>query len=241
MASRARRATVLGVDTENEIAETAVAPGAGSPPDRRARNRARTRRALIDAALERFAEEGFDGVSVERIADAAGVSPRTFFRYFPTKEDVVFADYETEFDVWDAVTATPEPGEPLLETIRRGTHRVVADYEADPQRWDRWFALIASEPALQRRMLESQARLRHRATLALARLLGVDAATDPRPAALAAAAMAATEAASRAWYAAGKPRPRREVIDEALDGLAELGRLFTAPPTDGRGRLGYDH
>jgi AcrR family transcriptional regulator len=201
-------------------------------PDRRARNRARTRRALIDAAIERFAAEGFGAVSVEHIADAAGVSPRTFFRYFPTKEDVVFADYEAEFDAWDEVTATPRAGEPLLETIRRGTHRVVADYEADTERWDRWFALVVAEPALQRRMLESQARLRARATVALARLLGVDAATDPRPAALASAAMAATEAASRAWYAAGKPRPRREAVDEALDALAELSDLLATPSSE---------
>jgi AcrR family transcriptional regulator len=199
------------------------------PPDRRARNRARTRRALIDAAMDRFSAEGFDAVSVERIADAAGVSPRTFFRYFATKEDVVFADYEDEFDAWDEVTATPVPGEPLIETIRRGTHRVVADYEADAQRWDRWFALVAAEPALQRRMLESQARLRARATEALARLLGVDAAIDPRPVALASAAMAATESASRAWYAAGKPRPRREAVDEALDALVGLGDLLNTP------------
>jgi AcrR family transcriptional regulator len=199
------------------------------PPDRRARNRARTRRALIDAAIESFAAEGFDAVSVERIADAAGVSPRTFFRYFPAKEDVVFADYEAEFDAWDEVTATPVPGEPLLETIRRGSHRVVADYEADMPRWDRWFALVSSEPALQRRMLESQARLRARATHALAKLLGVDPVTDPRPAALAAAAMAATETASRAWYAAGKPCPRRDAIDEALDALRELTDLLLGP------------
>ncbi len=198
------------------------------PLDRRARNRARTRRALIDAAIEAFAAEGFDQVSVERIADVAGVSPRTFFRYFPAKEDVVFADYEAEFDVWDRVTSDPHPGESLLETIRRGTHQVVADYEADTLRWDRWFALVGAEPALQRRMLESQARLRARATVALAGLLGVDPATDPRPAALAAAAMAATETASRAWYAAGKPRPRRAAIDEALDALSELSDLLGA-------------
>lgn len=219
--------------------ETSDAPSA---PDRRARNRARTRRALIDAAIERFAAEGFDAVSVERIADTAGVSPRTFFRYFPSKEDVVFADYEEEFDAWDEVTATPRRDEPLLETIRRGAHRVVADYEADTQRWDRWFALVVAEPALQRRMLESQARLRARATEALARLMDLEA-TDPRPAALAAAAMAATEAASRAWYAAGKPGPRGAVVDEAIDALAGLSEMLASPsapsgaapsPSDGR-------
>jgi AcrR family transcriptional regulator len=205
---------------------------AEAPPDpaldRRARNRARTRRALIDAAMSLFSRDGFQAVSVERIADAAGVSPRTFFRYFPTKEDVVFADYEDEFDVWDRITSAPRPGETLLETIRRGTHQVVEDYESDPERWDRWAALVASEPALRRRALESQAYLRQRAAEALGRLLGLDVTTDPRPTALAAAAMASTEVASRAWYAAGKPRSRREMVDEALDGLGELGELLGA-------------
>ncbi len=145
-----------------------------------------------------FIEEGFHAVRAERIADAAGVSPRTFFRYFRTKEDVVFADYEDEFDVWDRITSAPRAGESLLDTIRRGTHQVAADYEADPQRWDRWYALVASEPVLRRRLLESQAHLRRRAAEALARLLDLDVDRDPRPTALAAAAMAASEVSSGA-------------------------------------------
>jgi AcrR family transcriptional regulator len=51
---------------------------------------ARTREALIDAALELFARDGFDAAHADRVAERAGVSPRTFFRYFPTKESVVF-------------------------------------------------------------------------------------------------------------------------------------------------------
>lgn len=51
---------------------------------------ARSREALIDAALELFADDGFDATSTEAITARAGVSPRTFFRYFPTKESIVF-------------------------------------------------------------------------------------------------------------------------------------------------------
>ena len=51
---------------------------------------ARTRDALTDAALELFARDGFDTTTAEAISGRAGLSPRTFFRYFPTKESVVF-------------------------------------------------------------------------------------------------------------------------------------------------------
>ena len=56
----------------------------------RAVSTARVRESLIDAALELFARDGFEATHSDRIAERAGVSPRTFFRYFPTKESVVF-------------------------------------------------------------------------------------------------------------------------------------------------------
>jgi len=59
-------------------------------PDGRGNHKAQTRQALIDAALTLFATKGYDATSTEEIAEWAGVSPRTFFRYFETKERVLF-------------------------------------------------------------------------------------------------------------------------------------------------------
>ncbi|MGD9705944.1 MAG: TetR family transcriptional regulator [Acidimicrobiia bacterium] len=59
-------------------------------PVRRAERSAQTRHALVEASLRLFATKGYEATSTEEIAEAAGVSPRTFFRYFPTKESVLF-------------------------------------------------------------------------------------------------------------------------------------------------------
>src|SRR5215510_642501 len=59
-------------------------------PSRREKHKSRTRQALREAALELFAAQGFDTTTTEEIAEKAGVSVRTFFRYFPTKELVLF-------------------------------------------------------------------------------------------------------------------------------------------------------
>jgi len=60
----------------------------------RERNRARTYAEIADAALDLFERQGYDATTVDQIATAAAVSPATFFRYFATKEDVLFADEE---------------------------------------------------------------------------------------------------------------------------------------------------
>lgn len=62
----------------------------------RAQHAARTRQALVDAALQLYSTQGYDETTTTEIAEAAGVSPRTFFRYFPTKESVLFFG-ENEF------------------------------------------------------------------------------------------------------------------------------------------------
>jgi len=59
-------------------------------PSRRQAHKTRTQRTLQQAALELFAKQGYDATTTEEIAERAGVSPRTFFRYFVTKESVLF-------------------------------------------------------------------------------------------------------------------------------------------------------
>jgi AcrR family transcriptional regulator len=67
-----------------------------------------TRDALRQAALEQFAERGFDAVTVAQVAEEVGVTERTFYRHFPTKESILFQDYENRLD-WLATALGSRP------------------------------------------------------------------------------------------------------------------------------------
>jgi AcrR family transcriptional regulator len=71
-------------------------PDTARPVGLRERKKARTRAAIREHALRLFREQGYSVTTIEQIAAAAEISPATFFRYFPTKEDVVLQD---DFDV----------------------------------------------------------------------------------------------------------------------------------------------
>ena len=80
-------------------------------PGLRERRRDSTRRSLEDAALRLFARDGFDATTVEAIAAAAEVSPRTFFRYFATKDEVLNPERRArQARLRDAVAAVPLEG-----------------------------------------------------------------------------------------------------------------------------------
>lgn len=72
---------------------------APSPPGRRDRKRRDTRRALVEAALDLFEENGFQQTTIEDITDRADVARRTFFRYFPSKESVLYPVIADSADV----------------------------------------------------------------------------------------------------------------------------------------------
>src|SRR4029450_11519761 len=106
------------------------------PISLRERKKARTRRALVEAALRLFAERGFEATTVADIADAADVSPRTFFTYFPAKEDVLFADAQDRIDRLQDALAKRAPDESFLDALRRAARDILADptFQAEGQR-----------------------------------------------------------------------------------------------------------
>lgn len=94
-------------------AGTAGSPADGAPADQREA----TRRRLIDAAIRRFRRDGYDATTAASIAADAGVTERTFFRHFPTKADVLVANWERHADALRAVLASSTEDD-LLELVR---------------------------------------------------------------------------------------------------------------------------
>jgi AcrR family transcriptional regulator len=126
------------------------------PPVRlglRERKKIKTRAAIQEQAMRLFRKRGWDATTVEQIADAAEVSPSTFFRYFPTKEDVVLYD-ATDPLMFASFEAQP-PELTVIEALRRSFHAVYTglspgELAREQVRQD----LIRTVPELRARMLD---------------------------------------------------------------------------------------
>ncbi|GAA4224757.1 TetR family transcriptional regulator [Actinomadura meridiana] len=120
----------------------------------RERKKLRTRRAIQDHALRLFTEQGYDETTVEQIAAVAEISPSTFFRYFPTKEDVVVTD---EYDpiMAEAFRSQPPDLSPL-DTLRATLREILPQVmEKDLETIETRLRLTAEVPALRARTFEA--------------------------------------------------------------------------------------
>jgi AcrR family transcriptional regulator len=119
------------------------------PPSLRERKRLRTRRAIQEAALTLFAEQGFDDTTVEQIAERAEVATATFFRYFPGKADVALDFHDALLPVlWDAVVRRPAKESDFL-AIKNAIKQVWL-VEFDVELTARLAKIIALSPTLRR-------------------------------------------------------------------------------------------
>jgi AcrR family transcriptional regulator len=98
----------------------------------RERKKRATRTLIADTALRLFAERGFDQTTVAEVAEAAGVSVKTVFNYFPAKEDLFFDRAEEVEQIWLDAVADRQPDEPLLAGLRRRVLSRFADHPDGP-------------------------------------------------------------------------------------------------------------
>ncbi|MER6028010.1 TetR family transcriptional regulator [Streptomyces sp. NPDC001851] len=153
----------------------------------RERKKQRTREALLRAALELFTTQGYEHTTVDEIAEAVGVSQRTFFRYFAGKEDAAFAvQAMTEEYFVAAVRARPAheaPMEALRQAVLEGWDAIRETVESavPVELYLRMYRTIESTPALLAAHLRRSAATEETIARLLAEREGVDVDADPRP------------------------------------------------------------
>jgi AcrR family transcriptional regulator len=121
----------------------------------RERKKLRTRRAIAGAALRLFDERGFEETTISDIAAAADVSPRTFFSYFPSKDDVVFAEMDERLADVRARLAERPGGETPLATFRRVSDALLQAIAAEDGEYGAiQVALMRERPSLEAQALK---------------------------------------------------------------------------------------
>jgi AcrR family transcriptional regulator len=208
--------------------ETSRRPNHQPPTSLRERKKHRTRRTIQAEAVRLFAAKGFQATTIEEIAAAADVAPRTFFRYFSSKEDVVFWS-EHQPMLAGHVAARPAD-EPAAQALRRGlTDGLATFYDQDRDRLLERSKLGFRTPALQPRLRQQQANLAVGMAALLAERLGVRP-DDLEVRAIAAAIAAALFVAIEEWQAHDGQQDLRALIDRALGAVLAGPVRATATP-----------
>jgi AcrR family transcriptional regulator len=185
----------------------------------RERKKAETRAALQDAALRLAARDGVDKVSIEAIADAVGVSPRTFFNYFPSKEDAMVGLSPTiPSPVADLLRDRPVDEAPL-DALRSALKGSVERLQEDPDRWVMRRQLVQRHPELAARYAARLAQVEQDLVVEIARRLDLDPDRDLYPGTVVGAAMAAARVAMTVWQNHDHPPDLAGLIDRAFDQL----------------------
>ena len=184
---------------------------------------ARTREALIDAALDLFARDGFDATHSDRIAERAGVSPRTFFRYFPTKESVVF--HRDHWFMRSFAAAYQEQPVELGDyaALHATFVEQAAGFGALRSRIETYRAAVDSSSVLLGREQEHLAEHAGTLSAAIARRRGAPEVDDASTT-LAIVALALYQRALRSWLDGPPSRELATLIDEEFARLPALVR-----------------
>ncbi len=185
----------------------------------RERKKRDRRRSIEAVALSRFEKNGFDATTIDEIAAAADIAPRTFFSYFPTKEDVVLADYADRLGRTTDELGRRPPAEAPWLALRQSFAVVAADYEAERDAMIRRFAIMAANPSVHARSLQLQAGWEDTVAEVLTERTGA-ADDDITPRLMSSAALACMRSSLRHWMLTGHRQSLPDLVEASFDRLA---------------------
>jgi AcrR family transcriptional regulator len=188
-------------------------------PGLRERKKQETREALTRAALELFVERGYDETTLAEIADAAGVSTRTIFAYFPSKEDILFSTMQAMGDALAQALADRPAGTDALTALREF---ILSTAHEKTELDHKLGQLIAADPTLSSHKRARIAEFQEVLAAAIAGDLGAGA-DDLRPQVAAASLTAAFEVLERQDRGLSTA-PTRTEIAAAIDPVISFVR-----------------
>lgn len=191
--------------------------GTMSPTARPGRRPATDHAAIEAAAFALFARQGFEATSLEQIADAVGVGRRTLFRYYPSKNDIAWGEFDRNLEQLRADLAATDPAAPLAETVHAAVVAFNAYDEAVEVAHRIRMELILHTPALQAHSALRYAAWREVIAEHVAGRLGLEP-TDAVPRLAGHLSLALAVSSYEEWLA----RPGSsltEILAEALDTL----------------------
>ncbi len=187
---------------------------------KREEKKARTRETIAAAALQLFAERGFDGTTADDIAAASGISRRTFFRYFPTKEDVFFAQRQAQLDAFRRMIDDPLPGEDGFGITRRALLHLASVYMGDRRGAAAQQAIVRTSRSLMAHELQMDYAWEEAIAASLRRDGAGIGLSHEQCGWLAGACMGMTRAVLRQWFEADAERDLVAMGAVAVDRLA---------------------
>jgi len=188
----------------------------GAPATLWDRTRQLASQEILETALRLFTEQGYDETTIAQIAREAGVSQRTLFRYFGTKEDLLGGN-QHRFGQVLTDTISQQPAEAgVWEVLRAGLAAVLALHDSREQALER-FRLLHSTASLRAGYLEKRLRFQEDLLpLVEARMGAAAGSGDPRARAVIATAFACLDAASMTWVDNGGKGDIVDLYDECL-------------------------
>jgi len=177
----------------------------------RALKKENTRQALVEAAWALFRDKGYDATTIEEIADAAGVAKRTYFRYFPTKEAIVFHRSAERIALLESLLSAGPRG---WETVRRACLEMARHFAEHRAEVLEQYRLVESTPTLA--MTEGEIDRKWIAALGAALTVERSPAAQRRARILAGAVFGAMRATLAEWVGQGGKGDLLRLGTEAL-------------------------
>jgi AcrR family transcriptional regulator len=198
----------------------------------RERKKRQTRQAIRDAAVRLVADRGLEKVTVDEIAQAANVSPRTFFNYFRSKEDALTGvDHEDIEEAAASLRARPASEPPLAAVAAVLIDRLVRRTQ-DPQLHLARVQLHHTHPQLFGSQAATWRHFEHRLAEVVAERTGLAVDTDPYPMTVVATAMATVRATIGCWHRGADPTTA-QLAEDLRAAFGNLAQGLPVPPRPG--------